>query len=311
MSLRNSIIRVLNGLARRSYWYKEIVFKDCYKFWNHREFGSDLELVNLGSGSGKYAFNYDGLDVKASNWAMEGQTFIGDHAILSNYLSYLKREEAVVIITLCPFSSLGEGNPYLPDKFYTIVCPMTIPNFALERKDYFNQIKQNPYAFIPATQVLVEIKRRLFRKAEKDMTPSELQQHAGVRMKSWMRLFSITDLKDSFSLANKDRFYFSVKAFDELIEECKKHNFIPVVVLPPVSKYLSSYFDESFRQRYIYDYLDSIRFKDIHFFNYLDDVDFLDDSLYRTSLFMNEKGAKKFTKRVVADLKEAGIINHG
>ncbi|MFK2344631.1 hypothetical protein ACIXNK_10290 [Bacteroides fragilis] len=106
MSILRKIFRKVNGLLRRSYWVNEVVFPDCKKFWNHNTYG--LELVNLGSSSAKYGFNYDGVDIKAANWAMAPQTFVGDYAILSNYSSYLK-PGATILISFCPFSSLGGG----------------------------------------------------------------------------------------------------------------------------------------------------------------------------------------------------------
>ena len=59
MSILRKIFGKVNGLLRRSYWVNEVMFPDCKKFWNHNTYG--LELVNLGSSSAKYGFNYDGV----------------------------------------------------------------------------------------------------------------------------------------------------------------------------------------------------------------------------------------------------------
>lgn len=104
MSMTNFIKIKLNGLIRRSYWYNNILFPDCKKFWSHNTF--NLDVVNLGSNSGKYAFEYSEEHVKAANWAMGPQTLLADFEILKNYCSYLKND-AVVIIPLCPFTCLG------------------------------------------------------------------------------------------------------------------------------------------------------------------------------------------------------------
>ena len=39
------------------------------------------------------------------------------------------------------------------------------------------------------------------------------------------------------------------------------------------------------------------------FLNYLDETSFKDNSLFTNSYFLNAKGAKQFTKRVLSDLK--------
>ena len=105
MSISGIIQRVLNKLVRKSYWYNNIAFGNCEKFWMHRTF--DLDVVNLGSSSSVAAFDYSGfVNLKTANWAMTPQTLVADLEILRNYSCYL-RKGATVIIPLCPFSCLA------------------------------------------------------------------------------------------------------------------------------------------------------------------------------------------------------------
>ena len=105
MNLSTKVKRRINALIKRTFWYREVVFADCEKFWKQKTL--NLEIVNLGSSVSKYAFDYSNCNNKAANWAMAPQTFVGDYAILSNYLSFLS-DNAIVIITLCPFSCLDD-----------------------------------------------------------------------------------------------------------------------------------------------------------------------------------------------------------
>ncbi len=307
MSIRNKIKNYANAVIRHTSWYDQEVFGDCKKFWCQKTY--NLDLVNLGSGAAKYGFDYSGIELKTANWAMAPQTFVGDYVVLSNYLSYLKTEGAVVIITLCPFTCLDDGKRYLPDKIYTIADMSSIPDFSIERKVKIYNVKDNPLRYFPLMRVWQELKKGLFRQKLPRMSSEELKKNAEYFIESWKSQFSLTRFSDEFSLVNKDRFYFSVQAFDRLVALCKDHNFKPVLILPPVSKYLLEYFDSDFQQKFIYDYVNSSKFHDILFLNYLGDKEFENDKIFRNSNFLNPEGAKMFTNRVIGDLIKAGIIN--
>ena len=305
MSIRSKIKYYVNAVIRRTSWYDQDIFGDCRKFWNHRIF--NLDLVNLGSGAAKYGFDYSETSLRAANWAMAPQTFVGDYVVLANYLSYLK-EEAVVIMTLCPFTCLDDGKRYLPDKMYTIADMISIPDFAIERKMKTLDVKNNPVRYFPLMRVGSELIFFLFGSKMPRMNSEKLEKSAKVFIDSWKEQFSLIRLSDEFSLVNKDRFFFSVQAFDRLLTLCKDHHFKPVLILPPVSRHLLQYFDDDFQKRYIYDYVNSSKYTDVPFLNYLGDKEFEDDNLYRNANFLNPEGARKFTKRVLDDLVKKGIV---
>lgn len=89
------------SLNLMSPWYQQ-KFQDCQKFWKGVTEG--LEIVNLGSNSAFYGFDYSNLPIKAANWAMRPQSFPQDLAILKTYYRYL-RPRAIILIALCPYSS--------------------------------------------------------------------------------------------------------------------------------------------------------------------------------------------------------------
>ena len=124
--MRNKILRLINaGIRRKSYWYNNVLFADCPKFWNSQTF--NLDVVNLGSSSGKYAFDYSGLGLKGANWAMAPQSLVADLAVLKTYSSFLKPQGGIVLMPLCPFSCLGGSSLYLSDKYYSILRMSSIP----------------------------------------------------------------------------------------------------------------------------------------------------------------------------------------
>ena len=53
---------------------------------------------------------------------------------------------------------------------------------------------------------------------------------------------------------------------------------------------------------YVYDFIKMVDRENIPFLDYSKDALFMDNSLYMNSLFMNLRGRKLFTKRVLKDL---------
>ena len=113
---RGMIKHIINSVIRKGYWFNNVSFDGCSR------------LINLGSTSAVYAFNYEGVGIKGGNWAMPRNPLLGDYAILRNYSSFLKKG-SIVIIPLCPFSAFSGSYDYLDDRFYTILYPTTIPNY--------------------------------------------------------------------------------------------------------------------------------------------------------------------------------------
>lgn len=49
-----------------------------------------LDVVNLGSSSGVYDFDYSDMGCKGMNWAVAPQTMVGDFLILKRYRKFLR-----------------------------------------------------------------------------------------------------------------------------------------------------------------------------------------------------------------------------
>lgn len=301
MNILKKIFLKINAFSRKMYWINNIVFPDCQKFWNLSTF--DLRIVNLGSTSANHAFAYNGLAMSASNWAISPQSFIGDYAILSNYCSYLS-SDAVVVISICPFSFLGGGYDDLPDKYYTIVRPISIPNASLRRRDMIMHIKNFPLLHVPAIELFGRLRElKKFFKYNKQ----SLEEDAEYRVKSWKKEFSIYNLHDELSLLNIDRFEDSTLALADLLTFCLDHGFKPVIVVPPISRSLRKYIDKQFQEKYINTFVEKSNTVGTTFLNYVDNSQFDDDSLFENSFILNKNGAKQFTRLFLNDLKHYNV----
>jgi hypothetical protein len=120
---------------------------------------------------------------------------------------------------------------------------------------------------------------------------------------SWLKEFSVKDFSLPLSLVNQDGLEDAVKHLNNMITICKEHNAVPVLVLPPMYHTLAEKFTPTAREILINAMISRIDDKSVHFLNYMDDSEFSNDrNLFKDSFFLNPRGAKLFTKRVLSDL---------
>ena len=100
----------LNKLYKRTNDYHNL-FVDTSKFSNDGSLPDNLQLVNLGSNHPKFGFDYDGLDVKAMNWAVGPQSLEYDFAILRKGYHHLA-PDAVVLIPICVLKFFLYRHPF-------------------------------------------------------------------------------------------------------------------------------------------------------------------------------------------------------
>lgn len=301
MSVKKKLGNFLSRIIRRGSWYNNILFPDCKKFWEYRVFNTDI--VNLGSTSALYSFNYDGLGLKAANWALRAHPLSGDYAIIKNYFGYLNPEKSTVILSLCPFSSLSGSYNYFSDRYYTLLYCTTIYGYSFRREQQVMEMKKNPLPHYPILASLSDVKYLLSSKKEKVLTEEKMVEDAERWMQNWMKEFSITDFSYPLSMVNRDGIDDAARTINEIIAFCKERNITPVMTIPPVYHTLGEKFTPEIRKKIIDSLIEKVEDKSVWFYNYMDDPDFTNDiTLFRNSFLMNDKGAKLFTRRVLKDL---------
>ena len=303
MSIIKKIGGLINKFIKKGHWYRHVIFQDCEKFWGYQKF--NLDVVNLGSTSGLNAFVYEGLSLKCANWAMTGKSLLGDLAILNNYISYMKPHDGVVIIPLCPFSSLAGRYMTLDNRFYTLLHPNSIPNFSYYEQQKVKIMMQRPISFFPMVAIITDFMHWVKKgKTSCMMSEERMKEDAEKRMSNWMAEFSITDFNAPLSLVNQDGIIDAARLLNDIINTCKSHYIRPVVLIPPVYHTLAEVFNSEIRRAVIDSLVDRIEDKSIWFYNYMDDTQFVNDcSLFENSFLLNKKGAGFFTQRVLADIK--------
>ena len=301
MSLKNKVMSKANALIKRSCWYNESLFLGCRKFWEHKTF--NLDLINLGSSAAYYAFDYSEISLKCANFALPSQYLLADYEILKNYSSYLK-PGATVIMGACLFSLDGYDVTYFDDRYYTILYPSSIWHFSMQRLRLVKDIKNNPIKSYPLMSFLYDVKNLIYKKKKEGIAKELFEKDAKRWIEDcWMKLFSIDDLDAPLSLRNKDLVEQATDIMNKIKNFCDEKDYNFVIVLPPVSPEMRIWLTPEMRKNYVYIFKNSDKLKDIQFVDYLFDSEFDSNDLYNNSYFLNEKGARQFTQKVLRDLR--------
>lgn len=298
----------LNELVRKTNWYHN-QFLDSERFVTNSGYRDDLrrnyDIVNLGSNPAKFAFQYQ--DLIGFNWSTGTQSLETDFKILKNYFSYLK-EGGTVLIPLLPFSSCFADNlikdPSHYAKLYTILDPKLIDNysstFVLRYITY--PLLSNPLRALYAIFNDVPRDNRLEISVQL-LGKRELEKDAQFWMDLWKEEFHLKDLNAPLDKPNAVRQQHNIYVLKYMIKFCLERELKPVLIIPPMTKALSSKFSETFKENHIHSFVREANYKNIPFLNYMDDEQLSNPDLYFNSFFLNANGRKLFTKRVLNDLK--------
>ena len=295
------IENILNQFAFSSRWYNEVAFRDCRKFWELKDF--NIDVVNLGSTSGTYDFNYDGLGIKGSNWAVAPQTVVGDFAILKQYTPHLKKG-TVVLYPLCPFTSISGAVDYVEDRCYSFLNLESIPNGHYIRKTRVEQMRNNPILYYPFRSLIADLKYKVFgHKKSRVLTDDELYRDADAMMSGWSSQFKIGNLSLPFTGRYKEVYERGVALLREMSSYCRTNGFRLVILVPPVHKSLAEKFSPSDRDNLIDSFIKAASDGYFDYYNMMiDDTFSNDNALFRSSYYLNEKGSKLYTKYILTQL---------
>lgn len=258
------------------------------------------DIVNIGSGPSYYDFNWSGIDkVKGYSFAVSPEDFRYDRRILHNYAKYIK-PNGIVIIVICPLSFAE--NQYLLNDYYSFKYVGVLPQSEislskLKYKAYKNSIGKflinNYYRVCAMPQLL---KSFLYRKKDKQLSAEERLVEGWLRDNPYL-----SNLKD---LPNCDL----TKGFEEkkielnaIIDECINLNFRPVILIPPISEKLRTFFSKEFLNVFVYGNIRDLSDR-VTVLDFLYNEDYGSSYLYSNGLFLKREFASEFTRTVLAQL---------
>lgn len=293
--MKKKIVNKINTWVKKTHWYNEVVFKDCRKFWEMNV--NDIEVVNLGSTSGVYDFDYSCIDINGANWAVAPQTMVGDFAILQQYHDRLKRG-ATVIYPFCPFTSISGAAEYVEDRCYSFLDFNLIPNAHYIRLNKILHIKESPWLYYPICRIKSDIKYFLSPTKEDypKLDDSFMEKDSLNYLNCWKKQFGIGDLSKMFVGRNKLLYDKGVKLLNIISAYCKENHLRLIIVIPPMHQSLASLFSSEERINLIDNFVNEGIDSSVQYYNMMDDERFSNNiSLFRNSYYFNPIGAKQYT----------------
>ena len=306
---------LLNKCVKKTNWYKNL-FRHTEQFVSNAGYRDNLirnyEIVNLGSNPALFAFFYE--QVNGQNWSTGSQGLDMDFEILKYFHSYLKTG-GTVLIPIMPFTSIS---PYLKNKpaywdksyyakFAKILDPCYIERITeLNHSKYFYRF---PLLYKPASLLcllhdVAPDSRYLI--SEQPMMAMELEQDANRWIEGWLKEFDMKSLDIPLTEEWKKYYDESVTLLRSMISYCLERNYQPVLICPPMTDYLSKKFPQQYRQAYVLDFVRKSNTANIPFLDYTNCAEFQDPALYFNSFFLNLRGRKLFTRRV---MKDVGLVS--
>lgn len=297
----------LNKRVKQTNWYKNIeIDKSNYPTneWYRDHTERNFDIINLGSSSALYAFDYSDTGLKAFNWGLQPQSMEYSFKVLKNFYSILKHR-GFVVIPFSPFSALSVKNKWnfaLNDRYYGILDYTLIENHeeVASRRNY----PLRAFPKVAIKRLIKDIPPIQHGRAaiNKCVTFEDFTLDAKRWIELWKKEFSIDDLNAPISDENLAGMRERRETIMSMIEFCIERELQPILVITPMHPILSKEFSPEFRNSYIYSYIKELNIHNIPFLDYMDSVEFTDDQFYQNSFFLSEEGAKKFTNRFLKDL---------
>lgn len=313
-SLVHRLLWLFSKPVKASFWYQKLFVDFDHRIypdnvWYRENEERNFYVVNLGSSSAKWAFDWSSAGVKGMNWANQPQTLIDDFRLLKNFHSIL-RKSGTVIITIMPFTGLNKQTgvmdtlKYLPTLYWDIVQDMSHIEQA-RRLQAYPILMGKPAIKAGLRHILgKEVKPIDWRTAidHNPMPDAELEKDAEKWMDGWAKQFGIEDFEAPLTEENKKGREVRVGVMRELVDFIVERGYRPVWVLPPVTRHLSKFFTPKFLEFYIDSFLLEVG-RDVRLLDYTNDAELQNEGLYFNSFFLNAKGRCIFTKRVSQDLQ--------
>ena len=275
---------------------------------------TDIKLAVFGSTYAQYAFGsmvQMGLD-RAYSFALPCESSEADLVKLK-YFSDKMSPGCVVAITLAPCNTLyhwGQLNEGL--KHYGFM-----PRKEKRDWDLLSYIRYRlplfPLNIRKAARIVKDTpKQKSIYDLNKQHSYSDEQiiKNANKMADIWMKLFSLSNLKDAISNpSNINEVKANTAIIVRMVDYCKEHGFRPVIVVPPFLGKLNDYFSSDFIQSTLGSVFDEARKKGVSIYDFREEVRFqTNPGLYTDGVFLlNQYGSERFVKCLLSKMNEDGF----
>jgi len=264
----------------------------------------NLEIINLGSSHGLNGFDYTESDVKGLNMALAAQGFYYDHRILKQFSGNLD-DGAVVMLPISYFSPYqkyeGEKFDRFNMRYYRFLDAEYIRFF--KPWDYL-RYKQFPvlfagehikYVFADRPTLKGDWETIDYNKLGQDRIAEEGKTQANHHL-------------ENIILVGQSNKEIALGELKSTIEYCYTKGFTPILVTTPLHEEYKKHFSEEFLEVFDSD-IEKLQ-KEYSGLLYLDYSEFMSDETnnFMDSDHLNSRGREIFTKSIILELKDRGIL---
>ena len=308
MKKKHLIAYLVSKPIKKISWYKDS-YGDILKF-KRQKFNTHVAV--LGSSPAKWAFD-ESVAEACANWATAPQSILDDFRVLKNYHSYLSPNGFVLVFLFhcrALMQDYKEASHF--KKFHYFLHPILNPFYD---ETIFLRLKKEidyPIYYVISHPIRVlksVIKRDVLKMVASNsitnkMSETQLEQDAEKWMSIWRKEFSEDSFSTPLKASVRESFEFNKQLILEIAEFCKERNLRLAFVIPPITNALKSKFSREFSQAALYELIAPAQKKyNIPLFDYLEDKELQDTDLYFNSFFLNKRGRKLFTEKLMANLK--------
>jgi hypothetical protein len=263
-----------------------------------------LQLVNLGSSHGEWAFDYSGAgNLNGFNMALSSQDFHYDYLVLKRYRENLS-PGSVVLIPVSYFSfgiSVKKDLPF--DYRYYGILPYSVIN-GHNLTDYLK------YRWCPILFSGYDGIKALFADEKFQIDPDKVlkkNNYSPGALKSFAR--NRAEYHKQIMKNPKSDHDFNINSLEKLLGYCKKEGLKPVFITTPYTDYYNSNFSKAF-YRDFHGTIESMQERyDVPYLDYSNDRRFSGSiQLFRDSDHLNLPGRTLFTGIVIDDLRKDGQL---
>lgn len=294
------LIILLNQRYKKTNYYANQKYGDNQIF-DPAEVPNGLQMINVGSVFGRFAFSYDSVKKKCFNFAQCPQSLAYDFRILKQYQENLE-EGCIVFITLpififafVDYSRFKYGR--YNNKYYTFMKK--------ENMIYYNPVKKWLFKHLPIVfarkgifSIVKDQKRENILERELgNLSKQQVLAEANHQLNAWQKQFRIKSYDDIDVITSpkvQDIMNQTTNLLENMINFCMDRGWKPILVTPPIGNALGCKIPDEFVDAYLYENIKKANKRGIPYINFLKHSDFYNyPDLYLNGITLLAKSGRE------------------
>lgn len=305
-------IDFLSGIFRTTNYYKNKMVQ-----FNSYNGGvpEKITFSNFGSSYSKHAFAaIDGKYEKFADFALYCQSLTFDRILLEKYVDRMEKN-AIVVVVIAPCLFLFEyPNEEQEQQYYHVLGKEEIPRYSPKQK---YRVSHPVYFEIkPLIKTILSGENRkpfsdIYDRYPTRLSSEQSKAFAKRQAENWMDMFALSNLKSTaFCEKSLSDISGTTDELTSILKICIERMLAPVIIIPPFSSYLNSYFSAEFIEDVLHSSINKANVFRVPVLDYqFNDRFQADSSLYSDGCFLlNRRGSLKFLKLLFNDMDNLGYI---